>query len=362
MNMYRFTIVGAGIIGKWHAKVIEELTNAELACVVDTDPVAADAMAQAHSTKAYYDLESALSGTECEAVAVCVPSGLHADVAVRALEAGKHVVIEKPIGVSLAAADRIIAAQRANGRLATVIHQHRFDHASRVMLDAIASGHLGRVTSGIVSGAWWRAQAYYDSGSWRGTWELDGGGALMNQGVHGIDLLLSALGRPVEVFAYADCLAHERIDVEDTAVAVIRFASGALGAIHGTTAAFPGVSTRFQVHGDRGSVVIENDALTFIHTTSGERAEAFSDPPGEPNQVAQYAADAAEGGPGAARDPRQLSDSHRYQYENFLDALDGRADLVVTLEQARLAVALTLAIYESVRTGGPATVPGPRSS
>ena len=362
MRKYRFAIVGAGVIGSWHAKVIDELDGAELACVIDTDRSVADALADKHCVMAHYDLESALaSPADFEVVAVCVPSGLHADIAVRALEAGKHVIIEKPIDVTLDAADRIIAAQRASGRLATVIHQHRFDRSSQIMLDAIASGHLGRLSSGVVSGAWWRGQSYYDSGTWRGTWELDGGGALMNQGVHAIELLVAVLGRPVEAFAYADCLAHERIEVEDTAAAVVRFESGALGTIHGTTAAFPGVFTRLQVHGDCGSIVIENDELTFIHTTSGEQAESFIDSPrGAANQLAQYIDASAGGGPNAASDPRQLSDSHRYQYENFLGTLDGRAELVISLEEARLAVALTLAIYESARTGRPAAVEEPK--
>jgi predicted dehydrogenase len=227
------------------------------------------------------------------------------------------------------------------------------------MLDAIAGGRLGRLTSGVVSGAWWRGQSYYDSGSWRGTWELDGGGALMNQGIHAIELLVAALGRPIEAFAYADRLAHERIDVEDTAAAVVRFASGALATVQATTAAFPGVCTRLEVHGDRGSIVIENDQLSFIHTAGIEPGgSSLGSSRDAQNQLALYTDPSEPNGPTATSDPRQLSDSHRYQYQSFLAALDGRAEIVVTLEQARLAVALTLAIYESARTGKPAAVDG----
>ena len=353
----KFAIVGAGVIGAWHAKVLGEIGGAELACVVDINHDAAASIATKYGTVAYCDFDSALAGpTKFDAVAVCVPSGLHASIAVRALEAGKHVVVEKPIDISLDAADRIIAAQRASGKLATVIHQHRFDHATRVMLDAIANRHLGRLTSGLVTGAWWRSQSYYDSSDWRGTWALDGGGALMNQGIHTIDLLVAALGRPVEVFAYTGCLAHERIEVEDTAVAAIRFENGALGTIQGTTAAFPGVSTRLQVHGDRGSIVIENDELIYIHTTGSERAESFTGATTQDNQLAQYVSTDTPAAKTAASDPRQLSDAHRYQYENFLAALAGRAELPVSLEEARLALALTLSTYESARTGRPVTV------
>jgi UDP-N-acetyl-2-amino-2-deoxyglucuronate dehydrogenase len=355
MTKHRVAVVGVGVIGSWHSKTIGELDDAELACVIDTDHAVADAAADRYSTIAYYDLDHALDGpAEFDIVAVCVPSGLHAEIAVRALQAGKHVIVEKPIDVTLEAADRIIAAQRSTGRLATVIHQHRFDRSSQIMMEAISRGHLGRITAAVVSGAWWRAQSYYDSGAWRGTWELDGGGALMNQGVHAIELLTAALGRPAEVLAYTGCLAHQRIEVEDVAVAAVRFESGALATILGTTAAFPGVSTRLQVHGDRGSVVIENDDLVFIHTTTGEQAEAFAGSRDSNNQLAQYGA--SRSGPTATSDPRQLSDSHRHQYENFLNALDGQADLVVSLDEARLAVALTLAIYESARVGRPVAI------
>jgi UDP-N-acetyl-2-amino-2-deoxyglucuronate dehydrogenase len=147
--------------------------------------------------------------------------------------------------------DQIIEPQRAAGTVMTVISQHRFDPATEVTLAAIRNGELGRITSGIASIDWWRGQSYYDSGDWRGTWELDGGGALMNQGVHTVDLLVAALGEPVEVFAYTGTLAHERIETEDAAVDVVKFASGALGVLHGSTAAYPGLSARLQVHGDR---------------------------------------------------------------------------------------------------------------
>ena len=126
-------------------------------------------------------------------------------------------------------------------------------------------GQLGTITSAIASHAWWRGQTYYDSGDWRGTWALDGGGAVMNQTVHTINLMITTLGTPVEVFAYTACLAHERIEVEDTAVAVVKFASGALGVIHGTTAAYPGLDASLRVFGSKGSAVITNDELVFLH-------------------------------------------------------------------------------------------------
>ena len=192
---------------------------------------------------------------------------MHADGAVAALDAGKHVVVEKPIDITLAAADRIIDAEKRSGKTVAVISQHRFDRSTEKVLQAVRDGNLGPITSAIASHAWWRGQSYYDSGDWRGTWALDGGGAIMNQTVHTINLMITTLGTPVEVFAYTGCLAHERIEVEDTAVAVVKFASGALGTIHGTTAAYPGLDASLRVFGAKGSAVISNDELTYLHRT-----------------------------------------------------------------------------------------------
>src|SRR5207237_9057935 len=153
----------------------------------------------------------------------------------------------------------------------TVISQHRYGTASEVVFKAVRSGRLGRVTSGNAVVSWWRSQAYYDSAGWRGTWALDGGGAVMNQGIHTVDLLVWFLGEPVEVFAWTGCLAHERIEVEDTAVATIRFAGGVLGVIQATTAAYPGMNARVQLHGDRGSAVIDDDRLAYFHTAQAGR-------------------------------------------------------------------------------------------
>ena len=178
----------------------------------------------------FTSLTDALQAVDIDVVSVCTPTGRHGEVAIEALEAGKHVIIEKPAETTVAKTDEIIAAQRRAGTQVAVISQHRFDPATEVAVAAIGNGELGRLTSGIASIDWWRGQTYYDSGDWRGTWELDGGGALMNQGVHTVDLLVATMGRPVEVFAYTGTLAHERIEVEDVAVGVVRFAEdGAIG-------------------------------------------------------------------------------------------------------------------------------------
>jgi UDP-N-acetyl-2-amino-2-deoxyglucuronate dehydrogenase len=325
-------VVGAGVIGKHHGLVISQLADRlRLAAVVDTVSERAEQLAAERGGKPFTSLSDALSTEDIDIVVVCTPTGRHREVAIEALAAGKHVIVEKPAEITVERTDEIIEAQRKAGTVVTVISQHRFDPSTETTLGAIERGELGRLTSGIASIDWWRGQSYYDSGDWRGTWELDGGGALMNQGVHTVDLLVAALGRPVELFAYTGTLAHERIEVEDVATAVVRFESGALGVLHATTSAYPGLSARLQVHGDRGSAVIDDDQLVFL----GDSREA------------------ARAVPTAGSNPGQLSDAHRLQYLNFLAALDGTEELRVDLETNRRSIAVITGVYESARTGRP---------
>ncbi len=358
---YRSAIVGAGVIGKLHGQVCADLADRiELVAVADVNLDRAEALASAFGGNAFETLTDALSAVDIDLVTVCTPTGRHGEVAIEALDAGKHVIIEKPAETTVARTDEIIAAQRRAGTQVAVISQHRFDPATEVAVDAIARGELGRLTSGIASVDWWRGQSYYDSGDWRGTWELDGGGALMNQGVHTVDLLVATMGRPVEVFAYTGTLAHQRIEVEDVAVGVVKFESGALGVLHATTAAYPGLSAHLQVHGDRGSVIIDNDKLTFIHTTpSDSEAEqrSYGSPNSSINQIADHPEAAGVAQQTAGSDPDALETiAHRRQYENFLAALTGEAGVRVDLEANRQAIAIITGVYESARSGRPVSL------
>ena len=343
------------MIGRQHGLVASELVEVDLVAVVDPVPERAEQIVAQHGGRAFQTLTEALTATEVDVVAVCTPTGLHAEVAIEALRAGRHVIIEKPAEVTLARTDAIIAEQRLAGTLVTVISQHRFDPATRIALDVIQNGRLGRLTSGIASIDWWRGQSYYDSGEWRGTWELDGGGALMNQGVHTVDLLVATLGRPVEVFAYTARLAHERIETEDVAVGVVKFESGALGVLHATTAAFPGLSARLHVHGDKGSLVIDNDELAYIHVTpEGVEATevAYGGNDTGLNQVADFVGGERRP-PAEGSTPGHFSPAHRAQYQNFLAALRGEEEVRVTLAENRRSISIIVGVYESARTGLP---------
>ena len=337
----RFGILGCGVIGPHHAKAIAGLQSAELVAVADVVPELAEELADEHGCSHYASLEEMLSGVDLNAVCVCTPSGTHAEGAITALEAGKDVIIEKPVDVTLKAADRLIEVQRATGRRVAVVSQHRFDAGTRAVRETLARGEFGRLTSGSADVRWWRSQSYYDSGGWRGTWELDGGGVLINQAIHSIDLLQWLMGEVVEVTAYTGLLAHERIEVEDTAVAILRFEGGALGTILATTAAFPGLTTRIAVHGDRGSAIIDDDELSYFHA-AGE---------GQEGEVMEQYGEAATG-PGAGADPGSLSMAHRDQIQDFVEALREGREPLVNLEEGRKPLAIIQGIYESARTGG----------
>jgi UDP-N-acetyl-2-amino-2-deoxyglucuronate dehydrogenase len=356
----RFAIVGAGVIGSFHADVLEQLADlAELTAVVDIVIDKAQALSAQHGGQPFASLAEALEQADVDVVVVCTPTGRHGEIAIEALEAGKHVIIEKPAETTVERTDAIIEAQQRTGGLVTVISQHRFDPATELVLSAIQAGEMGRLTSGIAAIDWWRGQSYYDSGDWRGTWALDGGGALMNQGVHTLDLLVAALGRPVEVFAYTATVAHKRIEVEDVAVGVVRFENGALGVLHATTAAYPGLSARLHVHGDRGSAIIDNGTLSFIHTTPAgtDPAETLIGSTGElgdlVNQAARYPEALTLAGAAASSDPSALSDAHRRQYLNFLASLRGEQEIRVTLETNRRSISVIEGVYSSARRGQP---------
>jgi predicted dehydrogenase len=352
----RFGILGCGVIGPHHARAIAGLQSAELVAVADVVPELAEELADDHGCSHYASLEEMLSGVDLDAVCVCTPSGMHAEGAITALEAGKDVIIEKPVDVTLKAADRLIEVQRATGRRVAVVSQHRFDAGTQAVREALARGVFGRLTSGSADVRWWRSQSYYDSGGWRGTWELDGGGVLINQAIHSIDLLQWLMGEVVEVTAYTGLLAHERIEVEDTAVAILKFEGGALGTILATTAAFPGLTTRIAVHGDRGSAIIDDDELSYFHAAGeGQEGEAYGGGENQAEEVMEQYGEAATG-PGAGADPGSLSMAHRDQIQEFVEALREGREPLVNLEEGRKPLAIIQGIYESARTGGPVRI------
>src|SRR5580692_4124483 len=229
-----FGIIGTGVIAAIHASALALLPDVRLVAVTDVAGSRAESFAAARGCAAEADLDALLARRDVEVVCVCVPSGLHAEVGVRAAMAGKHLVVEKPIDVTLAAADRLIEAARSAGVALTVISQHRFDAGLVEARRLLSDGALGRLVLGEASTKWYRSQAYYDSADWRGSWAMDGG-SLLNQGVHYVDLLRWCMGPVAEVTAVCATRAHQ-MEAEDVAIAMLRFASGAVGTIVASTA------------------------------------------------------------------------------------------------------------------------------
>jgi len=340
----RFGIVGCGVIGPVHAEAIASLPDAELVSVVDLNPEKAQKLASQYGATSYTHLQQMLDHERLDVVIICTPSGLHGELACQVMRAGRHVIVEKPMEISSEAIDKMLRVQQETGVKLAVISQHRFDPASRRVHDLLEEKAFGRLILGNAIVPWWRSQAYYDSGDWRGTWKLDGGGVLMNQSIHSIDLLQWLMGPVKSVYGYTDTLVH-RIETEDVAVAVLRFANGALGAIAATTGAYPGVTTRIEIFGDKGSAVIENDILAYLHVARDEKEEvgAYGDTPKERSKV--------EDGDSTSRNPAALSaNSHALQIADMIRAIRENGTPLVDGYAARHPVEIILSIYESART------------
>lgn len=339
MEKVRCAIVGLGQIGPLHAESISLIQNAELTWVCDIVEEKARKIAEQYGCKYTLFFDELIQKTDVDLIHICLPSGMHADYGIKAAKAGKHVIVEKPIDVSLEAAERLIAACRAHGVKLSCISQHRFDPDIAYLKKAIEEDALGKISFGGSHTKWYRSQEYYDSGDWRGTWALDGGGALMNQSVHYVDMVQHLVGEVDEVQAYCATLAHERIEVEDLAVATLKFKSGALGLLEGNTTAYPGFCTRLDIYGSKGGAVIENDEMKEW-------------------KVDGYPAPTV----GKSQDPKGLDSagiygkSHVRQIADVVNAiLEGREPLV-TGEAAKHPLAIILAVYESAKTGRPVKV------
>lgn len=343
-NTLRFAIVGAGVIGPTHAEAIARLADAELVAVVDEDRDRALTLAQRFGASAYGDMQAMLDREQPDVANVCTPSGRHGEGAVRAMRAGCHVIVEKPMEITLPAIDEMLRVQKEMGVKLAVISQHRFDSAAQQVRALAEQGAFGRLVLGNAHIPWWRSQRYYDSGDWRGTWALDGGGVLMNQSIHSIDLLQWFMGPVRSVVAYTGTLVH-RMETEDVAVGILRFENGALGTIAATTGAYPGVTTRIEVFGDRGSAVIENDQLGYLHLARGEADEV-----GDYGASPEAQTDSTERAAGVGS-PAISADAHTLQIADMIRAIREDGTPLVDGHAARRPVAIILAVYESANTG-----------
>ncbi len=329
-------LIGCGMIADWHANAVSKISAARLVGVTDLNKEARLSFAGRYGVRAFDSVEEMLAYNEIDILNICTPSGLHAPLSIKAANAGKHVIIEKPMALNLKEADEVIAACRKNNVKMEVISQLRFTDAVGKLKNAVDEGLLGRLISGDVYMKYYRSQEYYDRGGWRGTMKMDGGGALMNQGIHGIDLLLHVMGPVKSVFANTRTLAR-KIEVEDTAAALLEFENGALGVIQGTTSIFPGSPRRLEICGDRGTITLEEDTITGWSIEGREL----------PKDVALGHTKAS-----SASNPAGMGlEGHILQIADMVGAVMEDRRPLVDEHEGRKPIELIMAIYESSRTG-----------
>src|SRR5262245_19812695 len=345
-----FALVGCGMIARFHARALQDVPGTRVVALVSRRHENAENVLTETKTPPcdiFADVDSALRRPDLDVVIVTTPSGNHLDPAVAAAKAGKHVVVEKPLEITPERCDGIIeACDRAGVKLCTIFPS-RFGDANIELKKAVEAGRFGRLTLGETTCKWWRSQQYYDEGGWKGTRALDGGGALMNQAIHNVDLLLWMMGPVKQLCGFTAKLAHERIEVEDTAVACLQFESGALGVIQATTSVHPGLPKTIGVHGDAGTVVVEQDDILKWD---------FKEPRPEDAAVRERFATKV-GASGGGRNPGGVSHvGHARQLADFVNAIRTHSAPLVDGREGRRAVEVICAIYQSFLSGRAVTL------
>jgi len=344
MQPLRFAVIGAGNIGKIHVQALQQIADAQVSVVCSRTEAPGHALAATCGAVWEPDYITAVQRADVDVVAICTPSGTHAEIAIAAAQAGKHILIEKPIDITLPRVDSIItAAQQAQVVLACVFPR-RFSAGVHKAKAALEAGRLGRLTMADVYVKWYRPQSYY-GGSWRGSWTLDGGGALMNQAIHNIDLLQWLVGPVDSVIGRTATLAHQ-METEDTASALLTFKNGALGVIQGATSSWPGDPARVELRGDRGTIILEEGKIA-----TWKLADAA------PDEEAQMLNLEETQGSGAA-DPTAIgSEMHRRQIVDMIAAIREKRPPMIEGAEARKSVEIIRAIYQSAAENRAVTLP-----
>lgn len=337
-----FGVIGCGSIGPTHAEAITAVAGAHLVCCCDLIEEKAKALAEKYGVEYTTDMGELLTRDDLQAVSVCTPSGRHHTHAIKAAEAGKHILCEKPLDITLQAIDEMIQAAAENNVKLAGVFQSRTNPDSIKVREAVRSGKLGKLVLGDCYQKFFRAHTYYASAGWRATWEWDGGGCLMNQGVHGIDLTQWIMGKVARVNAHCRRLTRN-IAVEDSAVALVEYVNGALGVLEGTTSISPGRGTRLEINGNDGSIVLDNGKIVSWDMEGEESVEAEAE------------------GQGTAADPLALTATgHQAHVEDLCAAIRENRPPAISGQEARHAVEIIKSIYLSSREGG-ATVELPLS-
>jgi predicted dehydrogenase len=341
MKTWNFGIVGAGLIADFHARAIGDIPNAKLIGCCDKIPDRAEKLADKFDVRTFDDYKDMVKSDEIDIITIATPSGFHMEPTIAAAEAGKHVICEKPLEITLERIDAMIEAHEKSGACLGGIFPYRFNDMMAPLRETINSGRFGVITYAGIYVPWFRTDEYYKD-SWHGTWKLDGGGALMNQSIHMVDMLCDVMPPIESLQAFTATLGH-KMEAEDTAVAVLRYTNGALGMIYGTTASYPGQFRRFEITGTTGTVVNVENSITVWQ---------FADERPEDEEIRKKFGQ-IEGGGGVA-DPAAIThENHTRNFKAFLDAMESGEDFWIGGPEARKAVEVILAIYKSAKEQKP---------
>ncbi len=343
--MKKFGIIGGGTIARFHAQAMQAMQGGELIAIFARNPDKAKKLGKEFNCKYYSNIALFLADKELDIVTIATPSGAHLEPTIKAANAGKHIICEKPLEVTPERIKKMIGHCKKKNVLLAGIFNRRFNPAVEHLKNAIEKGRFGKITLCDAQIKWYRDQAYYDSGAWRGTWELDGGGALMNQSIHTIDQLIYLVGNIKRLSATTACLAHENIEVEDTAVAILEFESDARGVIQGSTACWSsdGHPAEIQICGDEGSVFMTDESFGVWD---------FKNPMPEDDFVKNNLMSGNKKGLGA-NDPKAINFvGHQRNFEDVVQALENGRPPLITGEEALRSVEVIDAIYQSARTNG----------
>lgn len=283
----RFGVVGLGVISYEHAQSIFDTENAELIAASSRTEESREKFSKEFDVKMFADYDDMLKQDNIDAVSICTPSGTHMDFGIKAAEAGKHVIVDKPIEVSVDRGQKLFESCEKNGVKLAVIYQNRYSNAVLKLKDTVDSGKIGRPVMARGTVKWFRSQEYYTGSGWRGTLDLDGGGALINQSIHTLDLLIWILGDLKCVFGIKDTLTHDGIEAEDNLVATLQFKSGTLGQFEASTSIVPQQPRTIEINGSKGTATLKGDVFQLI-TDDDEASTDFSQQEEQPFFVKQY--------------------------------------------------------------------------
>lgn len=330
--MINFGIIGCGVIAPYHARALEKIEGVKLTVVCDIVKEKAESLAkQFFVEKIYNDYKELLLDKEIDAVCVCVPSGLHGEISVAALAAGKHVICEKPMEITKEKLNEVVAAAKRSKKKFACVFQRRMQPLPIKVKTALESGVFGKPLMASAYLKYYRTKEYYESAGWRATWEFDGGGALMNQGVHGVDLISWFMGGIDKIFGVARTQLHQ-IPVEDAAVCTVKYKNGAIGVIECSTCVYPAQDTRFEIHCENGSIIFSDKGLLLWELKDGNKE----------------AGENAETELNIKNNPQAIGPlSHLPVIKDFVESIVENRNPAVTAEEGRCAVDTILAIYES---------------